>query len=49
MQDCEQRFLDLFGDGCNVKVEPFVQAGASPMRCDFGGSATGRACLKLKS
>mmetsp|Transcript_21849 Transcript_21849/g.47940 ORF Transcript_21849/g.47940 Transcript_21849/m.47940 type:complete len:635 (+) Transcript_21849:53-1957(+) len=24
-QDCEQRFLDLFGDGCNVKVEPFVQ------------------------
>lgn len=24
-QDCEQRFLDLCGDGCNVKVEPFVQ------------------------
>eukprot|EP00435_Cladocopium_sp_Y103_P064364 s905_g26.t1 len=24
-EDCEQRFLDLFGDGCNVKVEPFVQ------------------------
>ena len=30
MQDCEQRFLDLFGDGCNVKVEPFVQAGDGP-------------------
>jgi len=24
-EDCEQRFADLFGDGCNVKVEPFVQ------------------------
>eukprot|EP00438_Fugacium_kawagutii_P020519 Skav212696 [mRNA] locus=scaffold1930:307068:316137:+ [translate_table: standard] len=24
-EDCEQRFLDLFGDGCNVKAEPFVQ------------------------
>eukprot|EP00913_Durusdinium_trenchii_P018658 g17533.t1 len=24
-QDCEQRFADLFGDGCVVKVEPFVQ------------------------
>ena len=25
-QDCEQRFADLFGDGCVVKVEPHVQA-----------------------
>ncbi|CAE7403495.1 unnamed protein product [Symbiodinium natans] len=24
-QDCEQRFADLFGDGCVVKVEPHVQ------------------------
>ncbi|CAK9080831.1 Uncharacterized protein SCF082_LOCUS38509, partial [Durusdinium trenchii] len=24
-EDCEQRFADLFGDGCVVKVEPFVQ------------------------
>ncbi|OLQ00830.1 hypothetical protein AK812_SmicGene16471 [Symbiodinium microadriaticum] len=24
-EDCEQRFADLFGDGCTVKVEPHVQ------------------------
>ncbi|CAJ1328185.1 unnamed protein product [Effrenium voratum] len=24
-EDCEQRFADLFGDGCTAKVEPHVQ------------------------
>ena len=39
MQDCEQRFLDLFGDGCNVKVEPFVQAGDGPA-CPSAGPSS---------